>query len=644
MLINQFAEMLLRLRNRHLLVLDLLAFCVTPVLALWLRMDDLNSLVRYAEPLAFYALVAILIRWMIFIHSGLYSRCWRYASIDELARIIFAAVTATTLITLVFFGILRPFGLISNNLPRSIPLLDGILALLAVGGLRYSIRLAERMRQHRQKHPENSTRVVILGAGEAGSMIVKEMRANPQLGLEPVAFLDDDRRKHGTFIHGVRVAGDRHRIRKVITDDRAQQAIIAMPTAPGKTIRELTRLCYEVDLPVKTVPGVFELLDGSITVNQLRSVDIADLLRREPVATDLSLVERLLKGKRVLVTGAGGSIGGELCRQIARCAPAELILVGHGENSIYEINNELRRKFESRLLPAKFPIVPVIADIRDLDRMRTVVEHYHPQVIFHAAAHKHVPLMEENAADAITNNVLATRNLLQVAASNGIERLVFISTDKAVNPTSIMGATKRVAELLVQDTAARTKRCFVSVRFGNVLDSRGSVVPLFRQQIAHGGPVTVTHPEVQRYFMMIPEAVQLVLQAAALGNGGETFCLDMGEPVRVADLARDLIRLSGMEVERDIEIVFTGMRPGEKMNEELHFCDEDYGKTTCEKIFVARNGAHHVSIPEQEVPCLQSRIDALIAAARAGDAAEIRRVLQMIVPEYKPNNQSVSSV
>ena len=337
-------------------------------------------------------------------------------------------------------------------------------------------------------------------------------------------------------------------------------------------------------MPARTIPGLYDILSGQVSISQIRAIDIEDLLRREPVRTDISAVEEMLQGSRVLVTGAGGSIGSELCRQIARCKPAALILVGHGENSIYAIANELRRMWP------ELPISQVIADVRDRARLAQVFRAHQPETVFHAAAHKHVPLMEENVPEAITNNVQGTANLLRLAGAHQVGRFVLISTDKAVNPTSVMGATKRVAELLVQASALRSGQHYVAVRFGNVLGSRGSVVPLFREQIARGGPVTVTHPDVRRYFMTIPEAVQLVLQAAALGQGGEVFLLDMGEPIQITQLATDLIELSGFEVGRDVEIVYTGLRPGEKLFEELFVAGEEYAPTRHEKVYVSHNG------------------------------------------------------
>lgn len=634
--LDGITRMLFALRNRHLFALDLMSWFVTAILALVLRVDSFDVFARFVNVLAAYILVASVCRFIIFRWFGLYSRFWRYASIDELAQIFLAAGTATVVLTGVFVGIIPLFNLFAYDLPRSIPMIDGILVFIAAGGLRYSVRLIERLRQRRHKHGRQQTRVIIFGAGDAGTAIVREMQKNPELGLEPIAFLDTDPHKHGTWILGVPVISDRDDLRVVVERYRVQQAIIAMPSAPGKTIRELIQVCHAADLPVKTVPGISELLDDSVTINQLRQVEITDLLRREPIQLDTSPVLALIDGKRVLITGAGGSIGSELCRQIARCSPAALILVGHGETSLFYTTNELRQSFPDLVLKT------IIADVRDFDRMRCVVERYQPHLVFHAAAHKHVPLMEENVEDAVTNNVLGTRNIVRLALANQVQHFVMISTDKAVNPTNVMGATKRVAELIVREAATMVEYgCFVVVRFGNVLGSRGSVVPLFKKQIAQGGPVTVTHPEARRYFMTIPEAVQLVLQAATIDSRcGDVFVLDMGEQVKVVDLARDLIRLSGLEEGRDIDIVFTGLRQGEKLSEELFGGDEKYDRTKYEKIFVARNGVHPISLcwnPDLAMPTsLQANVETLIAAARAGNVAATQNLLKVIVPEYQP--------
>jgi FlaA1/EpsC-like NDP-sugar epimerase len=516
----------------------------------------------------------------------------------------------------------------SDAFPRSIPFIDGLLTLLVVGGPRFAVRLMGQRRERERRHQQSKldNRVLIMGAGSAGAMMIKEMRANPQLGLEPVGFIDDDRNKHGVRIHGVPVLGDRGQIPDLVAMYGVDEVIIAMPTAPGREIRNILSICNQIGVPARTIPGLYDILSGQVSISAIRNVDIEDLLRREPVRTDTSAVEAMLRGSRVMVTGAGGSIGAELCRQIAHCTPQSLILLGHGENSIFDVANELR------WLWPKINVEKVIADIRDLDRLQQVFETCQPDTIFHAAAHKHVPLMEANASEAVTNNVLGTAQLLRLAELLQVRRFVFISTDKAVNPSSVMGATKRVAELLIQESAQRSGQSYVSVRFGNVLGSRGSVVPLFRQQIARGGPITITHPDVRRYFMTIPEAVQLVLQASALGRGGEVFVLEMGDLIRIADLAKDLIELSGLEVGRDIEIVYTGLRPGEKLFEEIRLAGEEYMPTCHDKIFVSRNGLKTVPGPVD----LSEQVDELIALAQMGDEAQIRTKLAALVPEYVP--------
>jgi FlaA1/EpsC-like NDP-sugar epimerase len=413
-----------------------------------------------------------------------------------------------------------------------------------------------------------------------------------------------------------------------------------MPTAPGKEIRDTVMICEQAGVPTKIMPGIYEMLDGRVSVSQLRNVDIEDLLRREPVRIDSEAVRRLIVDRRILVTGGGGSIGSELCRQILRCAPAELIVLGHGENSIFDICGELNRQvsLETDIPGRAAPIIhPVIADVRFPDRLRAVFAQYRPEIVFHAAAHKHVPLMETNPTEAVSNNILGTRNVVDVSVEFGVERFVMISTDKAVKPTSIMGASKRVAELIVHQTAGRINKPYVAVRFGNVLGSRGSVVLTFKQQIARGGPITITHPEMSRFFMTIPEAVQLVLQAAVLGQGGEVFMLDMGEPVRIVDLARDLVELSGLEVGRDIDIIFTGVRPGERLHEELFIPGEVYQRTAHQKIFVIGNANGFV--PAR----INQALVRLESAVHTNDAVACIETLADLVPRYCPWSVSMES-
>ena len=598
-------------RNRFVFLADLVGWVLIPVALLALRLESFSAVEPYLPALGWFLLLAIPIKFAALWWRGLYSRYWRYASVDELLDIVYAVVVAGVAIAILYFLVVVPLTGHDPRLPRSTPITDIAMTLLQVGGVRFAARAWERIK-HRNADQGERSAVVIVGAGDAGSMIVRELQRNPQLKMEPVAFLDDDVRKHGTYMLGLRVEGGRGALVRTAKATNARQVIIAMPKASGAVIREIRDVCEKAHLIVKTVPAMFDILSGKVTVGALRNVDIEDLLRREPVVTDQAAVAELVRGMTVLVTGAGGSIGSELCRQIGRLGATRLILLGHGENSIFDIHNELL---------ARFPAVefhPVIADIRDERRIGAIFDRYRPQAVFHAAAHKHVPLMELNAEEAVTNNVGGTLNLLRHAERTGVSHFVFISTDKAVNPANVMGAAKLLAERLVHDFGERTGKPYVSVRFGNVLGSRGSVVPFFRRQIARGGPVTVTHEEIRRYFMTIPEAVQLVLQAATLGQGGETFVLDMGEPVKIVDLARDLIRLSGLEEGKDIEIVFTGLRPGEKMFEELFLDGEAYDRTTHEKIFVARNGRAARSVPD---------VEALVAAVQAGQLPDVRLAL-----------------
>ena len=617
---------MLSLRNRHFFLIDLVLLPATAVLAFVLRLDA-TGLEVYAGSILLFVALSVPVKLITFYAMGLYRRLWQYASVGELLEIALVTGISEAVTVLLLFLVML-FLDAGQGFPRSSPFIDGLPTLLAVGGPRLAARLVRQRQERtlRRGRLVQEKKVLIMGAGSAGAMIVDEMRGNPQLGLEPIGFLDDDRRKHGVWIHGVPVLGGRERIPELAQQYDIAEVIIAIPTATGSAIREMLAVCSQAGVPARTVPGLFDILSGQVSVSQIRDVDIEDLLRREPVQTDTSSVEGMLRNCRVLITGAGGSIGGELCRQIANCSPETLILVGHGENSIFAIANELLQ-----LWPG-LPIEMVIADVRDLGRLQQVFRKHRPETIFHAAAHKHVPLMEVNVAEAVTNNVQGTANLLRLAEAHHVGRFVFVSTDKAVNPSSIMGATKRVAELLVQASAWRSERPYVAVRFGNVLDSRGSVVPLFREQIGRGGPVTITHPEVQRYFMTIPEAVQLVLQASALGEGGEVFALDMGEPIRIVDLAEDLIHLSGLEVGGDIEIVYTGLRPGEKLFEEVFLASEEYQPTRHEKIFASLNGLHGLTSAVE----LERVVEELIPLAQWGDEDRIRAKLKEIVPEYEP--------
>ncbi|MEO0015065.1 MAG: hypothetical protein RLZZ535_3454 [Cyanobacteriota bacterium] len=634
---------LLNLNNRHFFLLDGLVFCLTPVMAMVLRLDHLDLLQEYYQGLFVATIIFSIVKSITFIIGGFYKRYWKYASIDELIEI--AALTTTAVVVeIILLGILQyVIGNDTNHylVPRSLPLLDGILTFILIGGIRFSVRAAERKNQQRKNFYKRD-RVLIVGAGDAGVSILQEMRRNLKLGLNPVAFIDDDPKKLGLNIQGLPVVGNRYRIPEVISSQNIRQVVIAMPTTAGKTIREIVDVCQAVGISVNTLPSANEILDQGNQVTTLREVKIEDLLRREPIQTDAQAVSQLLTGKTVLITGAGGSIGSELCRQIFRCRPAKIILLGHGENSVFNIQEELQQvlqilqqeKSDQQLTQ----LIPYIADLRIKPRLEDAFRVHQPDIVFHAAAHKHVPLMELNPPEAITNNVLGTKNLLDLAITYDVGNFVMISTDKAVKPTNVMGASKRTAEMLVLKAARTSGRPYAVVRFGNVLGSRGSVVPTFKRQIAKGGPVTITHPEITRYFMTIPEAVQLVLQASVLSSQnsqGQIFMLNMGQPIKIVDLAKDLIKLSGYEVGQDIDIVFTGLRPGEKLYEELLVEGEEYESTAHEKVLVVKNASRIIP------PNLDTTINVLCQAAKRNDINLIVFLLDRLVVGYTSQYQQI---
>ena len=606
-----------QLPNAFILLVDIVVTVVAIVAAFALRLEGDQTTI-YIGSLYWMVLISVLIKPVVYYLFGLYRRLWAYASVKELT-LIFSAVTVASAvfsaITLILY-ISRAGSTRILNFPRAVLPIDWLLSLVGIGGLRFSIRLLAEVRAASKKPmPRKARNVLIIGAGDAGALVVRELQKNKQLGLRPVGYLDDDPTKQKRQIHGISVIGKLADLGRVLDHRRVEEVIIAIPSAGGTVIRLVTDICRLKGIPFRTMPGLFELINGKVSVNRLRDVDIDDLLRREPARIQDELIGAALAGKRVLVTGAGGSIGREICRQVARWSPEVLIMLGHGENSIFEAMLELRDDFP--VLPVKL----VIADIRDKNRIQSVFTDFRPQVVFHAAAHKHVPLMEINVEEAVTNNLIGTKYVVEAASAVDTERLVLISTDKAVRPSSVMGATKRIAEMVVVDAAHRTGHAYSVVRFGNVLGSRGSVVPLFKRQIAHGGPVTVTHPEMKRYFMTIPESVHLVLQAAAMGQGGEVFMLNMGQPVRILDLAEDLIRLSGLEPGRDVEIVFTGIRPGEKLTEDLWGDGMDYKKTAHPEIFRV----------ETEEAVLPADLDKLVEElARLADESEPSAILHLL--------------
>jgi FlaA1/EpsC-like NDP-sugar epimerase len=607
-------------RNRFILLGDMLLIVVSILASYALRLE-LGPLFYFYFPSAPYIVVAsVILKPMVYYLFGLYRRIWAYASTQELKLILAAVTTASAIISLVVLALWQIGAF--PRFSRSILAIDWLISLVFVGGIRFIFRLLAENRSvaGQVRRFEQAKQVLIIGAGDAGALVVREMQKNPQVSMQPVGFLDDDPGKLKHQIYGVPVIGKLSDLARILDLHAIDEVIIAIPTAPGQIIRMAADVCRLKGIPFRTMPGLYELLGGRVSVNRLREVDIADLLRREPARINEDLIGATLNGKIVLVTGAGGSIGRELCHQIARWGPAELILLGHGENSIFEGLLELQESFPS------LPLRPVIADTRDVPRIKNVFNIHRPQVIFHAAAHKHVPMMEFNVEEAITNNILGTRNVVDISLEVGVERLVMISTDKAIRPINIMGATKRMAEMLVLDAAHRSGRSFSVVRFGNVLGSRGSVVPLFKRQIARGGPVTLTHPDMRRYFMTIPEAVHLVLQASAMGNGGETFVLNMGQQIRILDLAEDLIRLSGLEPGRDIEIVFTGIRPGEKLSEDLW--DEGFS-------FIRTAHPDILRIGGQDTLCgetLIKTVGELIRLAQDGDPSAVMALLDEVIP------------
>lgn len=611
----------LELPDRILLPLDFGVGLMAILLATSFRFETFIPPAPYPSVLGVYALITLPLRVACFAFFGLYRRMWRFAGLVDMERVLIATSVAAVLDFIVGVWALPALGFTPVRVPLSVLALDGLLTVGLVAGPRILVRLATR-RAFLVLSSKPPRRALIAGAGSAGGVVARELLANPALGILPVGFLDDAPAKQGLRLQGIPVVGRLEDLSHLAGDHGVDEVIIAMPSAPGRVVRGVLDSARAAQVSARTVPSVSEILTGRVRVTNLRPVQIQDLLRREPVQTDLQRVGAMIRGRTVLVTGAGGSIGSELCRQVAAQGPAHLLLLGHGENSIFRIQREL-----AEVHPGVHT-VPLIADIRDRARCEDLTSRWQPHTILHAAAHKHVPLMEENIPEAITNNILGTRNVAECAVS--VEAtLLMISTDKAVRPTSVMGATKRVAEQIVQELAEVHGQHFVTVRFGNVLGSRGSVVPGFLDQIRKGGPITITHPEMRRYFMTIPESSQLVLQAAALGSGGEIFVLDMGEPVRILDLAHDLVRLSGLEVGRDIEVVFTGVRAGEKLYEELFFGPEVTTPTGHPKVLRAKQPPLPVG--------LSAAVSELISVAQLGATDDaLREYLMQLVPDYQP--------
>lgn len=556
----------------------------------------------------------LVLRGLAFGRFRLYQGLWRYASIWDLRNIVGAVFVSSVL----HYGLIHwVFGW--TIYPRSVFVIDAALLILLLGGARMGRRI------YREFHSVNrEKRVLIYGAGDAGEMIVRDMRNNGFYDYEPIGFVDDDRSKVGQLIHGVPVLGTRQDIAPILMQHQPHEVLVAIPRAEPAEVRSVVRAFEPFKIPIKTLPNLRDLMDGRVQVTQIRSLQIEDLLARAPIGLDSEPVRHIIEGRRVLVTGAGGSIGSELCRQIARLKPATLTLFERYENNLYTIVNDLSDSQE------ECRIHPVIGDVTDRARLEAVFASNRPEIVFHAAAHKHVPLMEHNPCEAIKNNVIGTRRVIEASTRFGVGRFLLISSDKAVNPVNVMGATKRVAELLVQHAQRASATHLAAVRFGNVLGSNGSVVPRFLQQIDAGGPVTVTDPEIQRFFMLIPEAVQLVLHAAAHAETGSLFVLEMGDQIKLLDLARDLIRLSGYVPDEDVAIEFTGLRPGEKLFEELIGRGETAEPSAVEKIL------RLTPAPIDRPSMLASHIAGLEQAALAGDMSDALAMLQVLVPTFVP--------
>lgn len=607
----------LALRGRHLLALDLLAIALSYVGSLALRFDPPSALFNeYVSRYLWVLPVLIVVRLGTFVAFGLYQRVWRYASVAELQAIVLAVSVSSA----VAYAVVYAVGAVDpsqSGFPRTIPVVDTLLNLALIGGLRFSLLL---FRLGRQGAPAG-TRAIVVGAGSSGVAIARQVRQDPDLGLQLVGFVDDAERK-GHRLLGLPVLGRLEDLEGLIRQKGVGTVLFALPTVDGPTLRRYVRVAERHGARSLTIPSVSEVITGQVS-SSLREVQVDDLLRRSPARIDLESIRELFAGRSVLITGAGGSIGSELARQIARYEPRRMYLVGKGEGSVYDVLESLAPIIERRDM-----LEPVILDVRSVAGVRRLFRQARPDVVFHAAAHKHVHFMERYPDEAVTVNVFGTRNVLAAAEETGVESFVLVSTDKAVQPTNVMGATKRVAELLLRDARRRTGRAYALVRFGNVLSSRGSVLPRFRRQLADGGPITVTHPDARRYFMTVNEAVQLILQAAAFGRGGETFVLDMGEPVRIEDLARDLIELHGLVPGRDIKIAYTGLLPGEKLDESLFTPDETPRRSAHDSIWMAAS--------QSSVGLAFDELAGLERAVADGSTEAIIGELRRLVPDYRP--------
>ncbi len=611
-----------RLKQMLVLLSDSCLICASLFISYGLRFGTVD-LGDYFNQILVTLPIALIIRLFLFYNSGLYQGMWRFVSIRDLVVLFRSA----TMGSLMIVGLLFLFRRL-DEYPRAVFIIDWFLVIILIGGSRFLYRLyREGWFKLKLRIVENATsaskKVLIVGAGRAGELILREIQGNYKISYTPVGFVDDNRAKRNLTIHGYKVLGNTRDIGRIVREHGIEEVFLAIPTAPSKAKRRIMMTCKNAHVKFKTLPAVGDILDGTVKISSLREFQIEDLLGREAARLDTAAIKSYLRDKTVLITGAGGSIGSELCRQVAKYSPKQLVLFERSEFNLYQIHMNLIELFPD------IEIHPVVGDVLNQQRVERALKQYMPEVIFHAAAYKHVPLMEMNPDEALVNNVLGTWNMAHLADAHGVRKFVMVSTDKAVRSTNIMGASKRIAELVCQGLGKSSKTKFVTVRFGNVLNSVGSVIPLFKQQIAKGGPVTVTHPEIYRYFMTIPEAVQLIMQAGAMGQGGEIFILDMGEPVKIVNLARDMITLSGLEPDKDIKIVFTGLRPGEKLYEELLTDGEEIKASLHEKIKVA--GAQKIVWS-----VLLQNIEELLEALHGEFSEDTVAKIKKIVPDFQP--------
>lgn len=614
---NRFNSQIVH-RRIVLIIFDIMTVCVSSIIPLWLRFIDEETIPDvYIGSAWDFLLINIVITLIIFYLFKLYQSLWAFAGPTEAQNI----VAACFLCAVLNYGGMK---LLRFPIPRSYFFMYALVLTAITTFGRFSYRFIRSIK-HKAQNKKNASKVMVIGAGEAGNTVIKELVNSTYCTMSVKCIIDDNSNKWGQFIQGIKIVGGRDKIIESAAFYGIDEIIIAIPSANRATMRELVEICKETNCKLRTLPGIYQLVNGEVNVSKLRDVDVEDLLGRDPIKVDMESIYNYVKGKVILVTGGGRSIGSELCRQIAGHDPKQLIIVDIYENNAYDIQQELKYKYP------ELDLVVLIASVRNTNRMNYIMEKYHPDIIYHAAAHKHVPLMEDSPNEAIKNNVFGTWKTAQAAVQYGVKKFVMISTDKAVNPTNIMGASKRICEMIIQTYNRHYDTEFVAVRFGNVLGSNGSVIPLFKRQIMAGGPVTVTHPDIIRYFMTIPEAVSLVLQAGVYAKGGEIFVLDMGEPVKILDLAKNLIRLSGYKVDEDIKIEFTGLRPGEKLYEELLMNEEGLTDTENKLIHIGKPIEFDEVKFYAQLYNLEKAVDM--------ECEDVRPMIQEIVPTYVPKKQ-----